>query len=166
MSEERSYGFKEYVWPLRDKMFRLAQRITLSREEAEDVVQDTLERLWRDRERLSLIDSVEAWTLRLVRNLSLDRLKRSGRQAVELDPERDATAAPGADRTLELEEGMRLVREAMDRLPEVQRSIMELRDIEGKSYAEIADILELTESQVKVYLHRGREKVKKSLIGV
>ena len=54
----------------------------------------------------------------------------------------------------------------MDRLPEVQRSIMELRDIEGKSYAEIAEILELTESQVKVYLHRGREKVKKSLIGV
>ena len=158
MSEERSYGFKEHIWPLRDKMFRLAQRITLSREEAEDVVQDTLERLWRDRERLSLIDSVEAWTLRLVRNLSLDRLKRSGRQAVELDPERDATAAPGADRTLELEEGMRLVREAMDRLPEVQRS--------GKSYAEIAEILELTESQVKVYLHRGREKVKKSLIGV
>lgn len=166
MSEERSYGFKEHIWPLRDKMFRLAQRITLSREEAEDVVQDTLERLWRDRERLSLIDSVEAWTLRLVRNLSLDRLKRSGRQAVELDPERDATAAPGADRTLELEEGIRLVREAMDRLPEVQRSIMELRDIEGKSYAEIAEILDLTESQVKVYLHRGREKVKKSLIGV
>lgn len=166
MSEERSYGFKEQIWPLRDKMFRLAQRITLSREEAEDVVQDTMERLWRDRERLSLIDSIEAWTLRLVRNLSLDRLKRSGRQSVELDPERDATATPGADRNLELEEGMRLVREAMDRLPEVQRSIMELRDIEGKSYAEIAEILELTESQVKVYLHRGREKIKKSLIGV
>jgi RNA polymerase sigma-70 factor (ECF subfamily) len=87
MNKDQSYIFKEHIWPLRDKMFRLAQRITLSREEAEDVVQDTLERLWRDRERLSLIDSVEAWTLRLVRNLSLDRLKRSGRQAVELENE-------------------------------------------------------------------------------
>ena len=166
MNKDQSYIFKEHIWPLRDKMFRLAHRITLSQEEAEDVVQDTMERLWRERDNFSIINSIEAWTLRLVRNLSLDRLKRSGRYTVALDAERDAAPAASIDQQMELEEKMRIVREAMDRLPEIQRSIMQLRDIEGKTYTEIADILQISESQVKVYLHRGREKVKKSLIGV
>lgn len=166
MNRDQSYIFKEHIWPLRDKMFRLAHRITLSQEEAEDVVQDTMERLWRERDNFSLINSIEAWTLRLVRNLSLDRLKRSGRNTVALDAERDAAPVAGTDQQVEMEEKMRIVREAMDRLPEIQRSIMQLRDIEGKTYTEIAEILQISESQVKVYLHRGREKVKKSLIGV
>lgn len=166
MNRDQSYIFKEHIWPLRDKMFRLAHRITLSQEEAEDVVQDTMERLWRERDSFSLINSIEAWTLRLVRNLSLDRLKRSGRNTVALDAERDAAPVAGTDQQVEMEEKMRIVREAMDRLPEIQRSIMQLRDIEGKTYTEIAEILQISESQVKVYLHRGREKVKKSLIGV
>ncbi len=166
MNKDQSYIFKEHIWPLRDKMFRLAHRITLSQEEAEDVVQDTMERLWRERDSISLINSIEAWTLRLVRNLSLDRLKRSGRNTVALDAERDATPTPTTDQQLEMKEQMRLLREAMDRLPEVQRTIMQLRDIEGKTYTEIAEILQISESQVKVYLHRGREKVKKSLIGM
>ena len=166
MNKDQSYIFKEHIWPLRDKMFRLAHRITLSQEEAEDVVQDTMERLWRERDNFSLINSIEAWTLRLVRNLSLDRLKRSGRNTVALDAERDVAPVPGTDQQVEMEEKMRIVREAMDRLPEMQRSIMQLRDIEGKTYTEIAEILQISESQVKVYLHRGREKVKKSLIGV
>lgn len=166
MNRDQSYIFKEHIWPLRDKMFRLAHRITLSQEEAEDVVQDTMERLWRERDNFSLINSIEAWTLRLVRNLSLDRLKRSGRNTVALDAERDAAPVPGTDQQVEMEEKMRIVREAMDRLPEMQRSIMQLRDIEGKTYTEIAEILQISESQVKVYLHRGREKIKKSLIGV
>ena len=166
MNKDQSYIFKEHIWPLRDKMFRLAHRITLSQEEAEDVVQDTMERLWRERDNFSLINSIEAWTLRLVRNLSLDRLKRSGRNTVALDAERDAAPVAGTDQQVEMEEKMRIVREAMDRLPEIQRSIMQLRDIEGKTYTEIANILQISEAQVKVYLHRGREKVKKSLIGV
>ncbi|MBP5196076.1 MAG: RNA polymerase sigma factor [Bacteroidaceae bacterium] len=166
MNRDQSYIFKEHIWPLRDKMFRLAHRITLSQEEAEDVVQDTMERLWRERDNFSLINSIEAWTLRLVRNLSIDRLKRSGRNTVALDAERDAAPVAGTDQQVEMEEKMRIVREAMDRLPEIQRSIMQLRDIEGKTYTEIAEILQISESQVKVYLHRGREKVKKSLIGV
>lgn len=166
MNKDQSYIFKEHIWPLRDKMFRLAHRITLSQEEAEDVVQDTMERLWRERDNFSLINSIESWTLRLVRNLSLDRLKRSGRNTVALDAERDATPTASTDQMVEMEEKMRIVREAMDRLPEIQRSIMQLRDIEGKTYTEIADILQISEAQVKVYLHRGREKVKKSLIGV
>lgn len=166
MNKDQSYIFKEHIWPLRDKMFRLAHRITLSQEEAEDVVQDTMERLWRERDNFSLINSIESWTLRLVRNLSLDRLKRSGRNTVALDAERDATPTASTDQMVEMEEKMRIVREAMDCLPEIQRSIMQLRDIEGKTYTEIADILQISEAQVKVYLHRGREKVKKSLIGV
>ena len=106
MNKDQSYIFKEHIWPLRDKMFRLAHRITLSQEEAEDVVQDTMERLWRERDNFSIINSIEAWTLRLVRNLSLDRLKRSGRNTVALDAERDAALAASTDQQMELEEKM------------------------------------------------------------
>ena len=51
----------------------------------------------------------------------------------------------------------------MDSLPEVQRTIMELRDIEGRTYQEIAQVLDISETQVKVYLHRARTKIKKGL---
>ena len=163
---DRSSIFREHIWPLRDSMFRLAHRITLSREEAEDVVQDAMERLWRESDSLLLVKSIEAWSLRMVRNLSLDRLKWAGRNKVELNAERDASPVAETDAKIEKEEMMRLLTEAMDNLPEVQRSIMTLRDIEGKSYAEISQILQISETQVKVYLHRGREKMKKILIGV
>lgn len=61
---------------------------------------------------------------------------------------------------MDLQERMAIIRKLMDSLPEVQRSIMLLRDIEGKTYQEIAEILQLTEAQVKVYLHRARSKVR------
>ena len=61
---------------------------------------------------------------------------------------------------MDRQERVALIRKLMDSLPETQRSIMQLRDIEGKTYIEIADILQLTEAQVKVYLHRARTKVR------
>ena len=64
------------------------------------------------------------------------------------------------DESQEQKERIALVRKIMDTLPEVQRSIMELRDIEGKTYQEIADILKLSETQVKVYLHRARTSIR------
>ena len=60
----------------------------------------------------------------------------------------------------EQKERLSLIRKIMETLPEVQRSIMELRDIEGKTYQEIGNILKLTESQVKVYLHRARTSIR------
>ena len=63
-------------------------------------------------------------------------------------------------------ERMKLIAQLMDRLPERQRTVMQLRDVEGKSYKEIANVLKLTEEQVKVNLFRARQKVKQMYLEI
>ena len=71
----KEISFQNDVLPLKNKLFRLALRITLNREEAEDVVQDTLIKVWNARDRWQELDSIEAYSLTIARNLSLDRIK-------------------------------------------------------------------------------------------
>ena len=72
----KEISFQNDVLPLKNKLFRLALRITLNREEAEDVVQDTLIKVWNARDRWLELDSIEAYSLTIARNLSLDRIKK------------------------------------------------------------------------------------------
>ena len=152
------------VLPLGDKLYRLALRITLNRAEAEDVVQDTLLKVWEHRNEWEQINNLEAFAIATCRNRALDVLKRAGRKTAPLDvvDNRQQTADNG-QQSLEAREQLSLVRRLMDGLPEVQRTIMLMRDIEGQTYQEIAQVLDISETQVKVYLHRARTKVKKGL---
>ena len=76
----KEISFRNDVLPLKDKLFRLALRITLNREEAEDIVQDTLIKVWNSRDRWQQLDSIEAYSLTVARNLSLDRIKKMDNQ--------------------------------------------------------------------------------------
>ena len=128
---------------------------------AEDVVQETLIRVWNKRDEWQELSSVEAYCLTVARNLAIDRSERKDAQTVELTA--DAEQAPDAANPYERlvdEERVRLVHRLINELPETQRLVIHLRDIEGKSYKEIATLLSLTEEQVKVYLFRARQKVK------
>ena len=125
-------SFRNDILPLKDKLFRLALRITSDRAEAEDVVQETLIRVWNKRDEWTQFGSVEAYCLTVARNL----------------------------------ERMALIHRLINELPEKQRLIMQLRDMEGKSYKEIAVVLSLTEEQVKVNLFRARQKVKQRFIDI
>lgn len=157
-------SFRTTVLPLSDRLFRLALRITMNRAEAEDVVQDTLLRVWEQRGQWEQIDSLEAFALTICRNRALDSLKRMGRDTKSLD-EMDGNhqATDSGLHRIEAREQLSLVRKFMDGLPEVQRTIMLLRDIEGKTYQEIAQTLGISETQVKVYLHRARTKIKEQI---
>lgn len=146
---------------MKDKLFRLALRITMNREEAEDAVQETLLRLWSMRDEWDRVSSLEALAMTICRNWSLDCAKRSGRANLSLDVERDS---PVSTRTplhsLEDKEKRLILQGLVGSLPEVQRSILELRESQNKPFAEIAAILELSETQVRVYLHRARQRIK------
>lgn len=157
-------SFRATVLPLGDRLFRLALRITMNRAEAEDVVQDTLLRVWECRDEWEQIQSLEAYAIATCRNRALDVAKRMGRDTASLDvvENRQQTSDNGLS-TIEAREQLSLVRKLMDSLPELQRSIMELRDIEGRPYQEIAQTLGISETQVKVYLHRARTAIKKCL---
>ena len=142
-------------------MYRLALRITLSSQEAEDVVQDVIIILWNTRDHLDTVDNLEAYALRMTRNLALDRQRMRVNQIESLDAIKEQ---PLADDTRgEQQEQVESVRTAMRQLPEKQRSVMQLRDFEGYSYKEIAEMLSITEDQVKVNLFRARQFIKAKL---
>jgi RNA polymerase sigma-70 factor (ECF subfamily) len=161
-------SFRKDILPLKDKLFRLALRITLDRAEAEDVVQDTMIRVWNKRDEWSQFDSIEAFCLTVTRNLAIDRSEKKDANNVELTPDmiEQATDASGPDKQLVKTEQMNLIHRLINELPEKQRTIIQLRDIEGKNYKEIANVLQITEEQVKVNLFRARQKVKQKYLAI
>ena len=160
-------SFRNDILPLKDKLFRLALRITLDRAEAEDVVQDTMIRVWNKRDEWQQFESVEAYCLIMAKNLAIDRSQKKDAQNVELSPEmaEEADTSGPYDRLVN-NERMKIIHRLIDELPEKQRLIMQLRDIEGESYKDIAKVLQLTEEQVKVNLFRARQKVKQRYIEI
>lgn len=154
-------SFREDILPLKDKLFRLALRITFDRAEAEDIVQDTLMRVWNKREEWQQMDSIEAYCLTIARNLAIDRSQKMESQNLELTPEtQEMPDAKMPDQLMEQNEQLSIIHRLINELPEKQRSILQLRDIEGKNYKEIAVILGLTEEQVKVNLFRARQRIR------
>ena len=154
-------SFRNDVLPLKDKLFRLALRITCNSSEAEDIVQDTLIKVWDKRDQWAELDSIEAYSLTVCRNLAIDRSQLKVNESAELNEEtntRPDASSPYED--LVREERLTLVHRLIDALPEKQRTIIQLRDIEEKSYKEIATILNLSEEQVKVNLFRARQRIK------
>ena len=158
----KEISFRNDVLPLKDKLFRLALRITLNREEAEDIVQDTLIKVWNSRDRWQQLDSIEAYSLTVARNLSLDRIKKMENQNGSLEDEKterlDASSNP-SERMIQKDK-LDIVKRMIDELPEKQRSCIQLRDIEGKAYKDIAQILGITEEQVKINIFRARQTIK------
>ena len=158
----KEISFRNDVLPLKNKLFRLALRITLNREEAEDVVQDTLMKVWNSRDKWQQLESIEAYSLTIARNLSLDRIKKMDNNNGSLEEEqveRQDLASTPSERMIQKDK-LDIVRKIIDELPEKQRSCLQLRDIEGKAYKEIANILSITEEQVKVNIFRARQTVK------
>ena len=160
-------SFRDDILPLKDKLFRLALRITFDRAEAEDVVQDTMIRVWNKREEWTQFGSIEAYCLTVAKNLAIDRSQKKEAQNVEIPPEmEEESEISGPYDQLVNTERMSIIHRLINELPEKQRLIMQLRDIEGESYKEIAKILNLTEEQVKVNLFRARQKVKQRYLEI
>ena len=157
----KKLSFRDDVLPLKDKIFRLALRITLSRAEAEDIVQDVLIKVWNRRDDLAEVDSIEAYSLTVCRNLSLDRLQRKENDNVNLDdaPPTEADDAP-PDLQMIRNERIDNIKRLIERLPIPQRAAMQLRDMEGKTYKEISAITGQTEEQVKVMLRNKKTLAK------
>ena len=162
----KKVSFRNDVLPLKNELFRLALRITLNRVEAEDIVQDTLIKVWDRRFEWESIDSIEAFSLTVCRNLSLDRLRKkenSNDSLEDVNVAEPVASSNPQDRMIQ-EDRVSLVRQIIDSLPEKQRSCMQLRDFEGKSYKEIAQVLDITEEQVKVNIFRARQMVKQKYL--
>ena len=163
----KKISFRNDVLPLKNELFRLALRITLNRVEAEDVVQETMIKVWNRRDHWDELESIEAFCLTICRNISLDKMKKAENQNQSLEDEHDApdrSYASNPEEQVMQQDRVLLVRRLIDNLPEKQRSVMQLRDIEGKSYKEIAQILAISEEQVKINIFRARQTIKQKFI--
>ena len=149
--------FTSLVLPLRDRMFRYAQSLLLSPAEAEDAVHDLLERLWLEECR-----RVDSFVMTAVRNRCYDLLRRhraDSRRDDAVAGWTECSAAAEADRW----EMRELVRRVLGCLPERQREVLHLKDIEGYSTREIAGMVACDEAQVRVILSRARNGLREVL---
>jgi RNA polymerase sigma-70 factor (ECF subfamily) len=130
-------------------------------EDAKDIIQDVFEKLWMNRKMIDL-ERVKAWLYRCTHNAMVNFLSKKARTRYMKDQDLPVSSTP-FDSTFE---SMQVVERMVNILPPTQKSIILLRDIEGYSYNDIGQILDLSASQVKVYLFRARMKIKKQLVGL
>ncbi len=145
-------------------MFRLAKSILISTDEAADAVQEIAAKLWLKKEKLDDISNKEAYFMRAVRNYCLDRLKSKQAQEGRFDDISYKSQSFSSERKYEKKEAYLLILKIMEQLPETQRSIIQLRDIEGYEYKEIAEILDMKENAIRTALSRARKTLKNALI--
>lgn len=154
--------------PVKNKLFRFALRLLGSEEEAKDVVQEVFIRVWNGRDKMDQVQNWEAWCMRITKNLSLDRIRSQSRKNTHPMAEgfemRQDSLSP--HETTEMQESMQRITELISSLPEKQRQVIHLRDVEGYSYNEICEILEIDMNQVKVSLFRARNAVREKLIKI
>lgn len=159
--------FQHKILPLKNKLFRFALSVVANKELAEDLVQDAYVKLWKSRSQLTEVRNIEAWTMRMVKNLCIDHFRGSrsymGIVADGMDM-MDKGAAP--DKVAEQKDELEILEEIVKRLPEQQRMVFQLREVEEYSYKEIAEILEISMDSVKVNIHRARKFIRAELVKV
>ncbi len=152
--------FKIKVIPLKGKLFRFAKRLMNSREEAEDIVQEVFIRLWNRREKLDEYRSIEALAMVTTRNLCLDKIKQRKITTENIDDLRGDIDSGYRDEKPDLTDVVHKIHVIIQSLPELQRSVIHLRDIEGYDFEEIAGLLDMNENAVRVNLSRARKKIR------
>ncbi len=155
--------FKIEVLPVKHKLYRLAKRLLNNIPEAEDAVQETFLRLWSKKDDLKKYRSIEAFAMTITKNICLDRMKSKSYKTDELNEKHEKTGESNPYTRLELADSYEKIQLIIQSLPEQQRMIIHLRDIEEYDLDEIVEIMELNMNTVRVNLSRARRKVREML---
>lgn len=148
------------VAPFKDKVFRLAKRLLVSTEEAEDATQEVLVKLWNKSENLSGYTSVEALAMTMTKNYCLDQLKSKRTGNLKIVSANYQDKEPGLEKKIEDLDSLNWVEKIMNQLPVQQRLIIQMRDIEQYEFEEIAKMLDMKEPAIRVALSRARKTVR------
>jgi len=156
--------FLNAVTPFKDKVFRLAKRLLVSTEEAEDATQELYFKLWKNKEKLKNYKSVEAFAMTMTKNYCFDRLKSKQASNLTLIHSNYKEKNTPLDRQMELNDSVSLVHKLIENLPEQQKIIIQLRDVEQYEFDEIAQLLDLKPTAIRVSLSRARKTIREQLI--
>jgi RNA polymerase sigma-70 factor (ECF subfamily) len=156
--------FLNVVMPFKDKLYRMAKRLLVSSEEAEDATQEILMKLWARKKGMAKYRNVEAFAMTMTKNFCLDRLKSKQSGNLKLVHSNYADGNTSLQQQLEVSDSVHWVEKIMETLPEQQKMVLQLRDIEDYSFEEIAELLEMQPTAVRVTLSRARKTVRKKLL--
>ncbi|OEJ99989.1 RNA polymerase sigma factor [Roseivirga misakiensis] len=157
--------FKTKVLPLKDRLFRIALSMLKSTEEAEDALQDVMAKLWAKRDRLAGYNSIDALAVTIIKNQCLDKLKSiKHKHQLDIQEMEFDSGFISPQRKIELSESMQLMMKAFEGLPEQQRLLITLRDVEGYEYDEIALQTGLAVNNIRVGLSRARKAARQAYL--
>ena len=159
-------NFKSEVLPMKNKLFRLANRLLNNTAEAEDAVQEVMIRLWTKKDKLKEYRSIEAFAMVITKNLCLDKLKSKRNKTTELEeaPVKIVTETP--EEKMQMKDTVEKIHQIINQLPEQQKIIIQLRDIEQCDFDEIAEVTQLNLNTIRVNLSRARRKVRDTLLKI
>ncbi|WP_417197178.1 RNA polymerase sigma factor [Bizionia sp.] len=155
--------FLNIVMPFKDKVFRLAKRLLVSREEAEDATQEIILKLWKNQEKMSDYKNIEAFSMTMTKNFCLDKLKSKQAQNLKIVHSNYEDHNVSLQKEVEVNDSLDWVSKIMADLPEQQKMVVQLRDIEQYDYNEIAKMLDMNETAVRVALSRARKTIREKL---
>jgi RNA polymerase sigma factor (sigma-70 family) len=152
--------FIKIINPFKDKLFRLAKRLLVSTEEAEDATQEVLVRLWTKNENLDKYNSIEAFAMTMTKNFCLDQLKSKRATNLKIVHDNYTDREPSLQQKIEDVDSLNWVEKIINQLPEQQKLIIQMRDVEQYEFEEIAKILEMNETAIRVALSRARKTIR------
>ena len=156
--------FLNVVMPFKDKLYRLSKRLLTSAEEAEDATQEVLMKLWSKNNNIANYKNVEAFAMTMTKNFCLDRLKSKQSGNLKLVHSNYEDGNTSLQKQLEARDSVSWVERIMEDLPEQQKLVLQLRDVEEYDFKEIADLLEMQPTAVRVALSRARKTVREKLM--
>lgn len=154
--------YKDQILTITDKLYRLARSILRNDVAAQDAVQDLNLKMWEKRKQLLEVDNVPAFAMRSMRNLCLDYLRQS-HDGNEI-PDNIEYEEMNPYQQTEQRDMVRRVQAMIERLPELQRSVIKMRDVEGMEISEIAYITQISENAVSVNLSRARLRIREQIV--
>ncbi|MCB0454618.1 MAG: RNA polymerase sigma factor [Aequorivita sp.] len=155
--------FTALIMPFKDRLYRLAKRILVSKDEAEDAVQEVLLKLWNGKESIENYKNPEAFAITMTKNYCLDRLKSKQASNLKIVHSNYQTSE-NIEKKIEANDGVELVYKIMETLPEHQRIVLQLRDVEQFEFSEIAQMLDSNKTAIRVALSRARKTVRDEMI--
>lgn len=155
--------FVQLISPFKDKVFRLAKRLLISTEEAEDATQEVWVKLWNKNKSLDGFNSIEAFAMTMTKNYCLDQLKSKRAENIKLVHNNFTDGQPGLDKKVEDIDSLNWVEKIINQLPEQQRLLIQMRDIEQYEFAAIAEIVNMNETAIRVALSRARKTIRESM---
>ncbi len=156
--------FLDVVMPFKDKLFRLAKRLLVSKEEAEDATQEVILKLWTKNKDFMSYNNVEAFAMTMTKNFCLDRLKSKQAGNLKLVHSNYQDENASLQKQLEARDSVDWVQKIMEELPEQQKLVLQLRDVEEYEFEEISEMLDMQPTAVRVALSRARKAVREKLV--